>query len=85
MPTSIKYYPELVTFEEHFERCYQYILNRNKYKFNLWTKNFDILKMMDRFRCDFLDKDFAREVYKDEWNYIEKEGLKEKFISFYED
>lgn len=85
LPTSIKYYPELVTFEEHFERCYQYILNRNKYKFNLWTKNLDILKMMDRFRCDFLDKDFAREVYKDEWNYIEKEGLKEKFISFYED
>ena len=30
LPTSIKYYPELVTFEEHFERCYQYILNRNK-------------------------------------------------------
>ena len=85
LPTSIKYYPELVTFEEHFERCYQYILNRNKYKFNLWTKNLDILKMMDRFRCDFLDKDFAREVYKDEWNYIEKEVLKEKFISFYED
>lgn len=85
LPTSIKYYPELVTFEEHFERCYQYILNRNKYKFNLWTKNLDILKMMDRFRCDFLDKDFAKEVYKDEWNYIEKEGLKEKFISFYED
>ena len=51
----------------------------------MWTNNPDILKMMDRFRGDFLDKDFARQVYKEEWDYIEKEGLKEKFISFYQD
>lgn len=42
------------------KRYYQYIFDRNKYKFNLWIENSDILKMMDRFRCDFLDKVFAR-------------------------
>ena len=66
------------------KRYYQYIFDRNKYKFNLWIENSDILKMMDRFRCDFLDKVFARWVYKDEWDYIEKEWLKKKFIFFYQ-
>lgn len=40
---------------------------------------------MEKFKSDFLDKDFARKVYLAAWNYIEEEGLKEKFISFYED
>lgn len=64
LPTSIKYYPELITFDDHFERCYQYILNRNALPFHLWMKNVEILKMMDRFRCDFLDKEYAKKVYK---------------------
>lgn len=85
LPTSIKYYPELITFDDHFERCYQYILNRNALPFHLWTKNVEILKMMDRFRCDFLDKEYAKKVYKMEWENIEKNGLKDKFLSFYED
>lgn len=85
LQTSIKYYPELNTFDEHFDRCYQYILYRNKKPFHLWTGNFKILQMMEKFKSDFLDKDFARKVYLAAWNYIEEEGLKEKFISFYED
>lgn len=85
LPTSIKYYPELITFDDHFERCYQYILNRNALPFHLWMKNVEILKMMDRFRCDFLDKEYAKKVYKMEWENIEKNGLKDKFLSFYED
>lgn len=85
LQTSIKYYPELTSFDDHFERCYQYILHRNKKPFHLWTGNSNILKMMKKFKSDFLNKDFARKVYLAAWNYIEEEGLKEKFISFYED
>ncbi len=85
LPTSIKYYPKLITFDDHFERCYQYILNRNALPFHLWTKNVEILEMMDKFRCDFLNKEYAREVYRMEWENIEKNGLKDKFLSFYED
>ena len=61
------------------------ILYRNKKPFHLWTGNFKILQMMEKFKSDFLDKDFARKVYLAAWNYIEEEGSKEKFISFYED
>lgn len=85
LPTSIKYYKELVTFEEHFERCYQYILERNKKKFNLWTENEEIQRLMELFKKQFLDKDYTKAIYQEEWNYIEQNQLKEKFLTYYED
>lgn len=39
--TTLKCYPNIKTFDEHFERCYNYICGRinEKGKFNLWTNN----------------------------------------------
>ena len=85
LQTSIKYYPELTTFEEHFERCYHYILERNKTPFHLWTDSPEIYDMMEKFKKQFLNKEFTRSVYKTEWDYIVKNHLLEKFIYYYED
>lgn len=85
LQTSIKYYPELTTFEEHFERCYKYILERNKKKFNLWTENTIINRMMKDFKKSFLDKEYTKEIYKEAWDDIEKRNLKEKFLNYYID
>lgn len=85
LQTSIKYYPQLTSFDEHFERCYNYILGRNKHKFNLWTNNKTIKTMMKDFEEKYLDKDYTRNIYKEAWNYIEKNNLKEKFLNYYED
>lgn len=85
LQTSIKYYPELVSFVEHFERCYQYILVRNDKKFNLWTENKMLRKQMNQFKEKFMDKEYTRSVYQEEWDYIEKNQLKEKFFNYYQD
>lgn len=85
LATSIKYYPELVSFDEHFERCYNYILNRNKIQFNLWTDNKIIEKKMFNFKKHFLDKDYTKKIYKQAWDYIEKNNLKEKILNYYDD
>ena len=85
--TSIKNYPELHTFDEHFERCYQYICKRinDKGKFNLWTNNPILVEKRDKFQEEYLNKDYARSVYKREWNKIIKDGTYEKIINYYED
>lgn len=85
LQTSIKYYPQLSTFEEHFERCYKYILERNKIKFNLWTKNKQIRYMMEDFKKMYLNKEYTKKVYKQAWNQIEVMGLKELFFNYYVD
>lgn len=85
LQTSIKYYPELTTFEEHFERCYHYILERNKTPFNLWTNSPEIYDMMENFKKQFLDKEFTMGIYRNEWDYIINNQLREKFIYYYED
>ena len=52
IPTSIKNYPELHTFDEHFERCHQYICKRinDKGKFNLWTNNPILIEKRNKFQ-----------------------------------
>lgn len=85
LQTSIKYYKELISFEEHFERCYQYILTRTDKKFNLWTENKVLRSQMRKFQEMFLDKEYTRLIYQKEWDYIESNQLKEKFLHYYED
>ena len=87
LATSLKNYPDLATFDEHFERCHEYICKRinSKGKFNLWTDNPILIEQRDAFQKDYLDKDYARSVYKREWNRISKDGTKEKIINYYED
>ena len=87
LSTSIKNYPELHTFDEHFERCHKYICKRinEKGKFNLWTNNPILIERRDKFQIEYLDKDYARSIYKKEWNKIIKDGTYEKIVNYYED
>lgn len=87
LATSIKNYSNLKIFEEHFERCHNYILKRINVKghFNLWTENPILINKREKFENDFLDKENARKVYKKEWNRINKDGTIEKIKNYYED
>ena len=87
LATSIKNYPDLTTFEEHFERCHTYILQRinGEGHFNLWTKNPILLERRAQFERDFLDKPYAQSVYKKEWDRITADGTIEKIKNYYQD
>jgi len=87
LATNIKNYPELQTFDEYFENCYNYMLKRinDSGKFNIWTNNPVLAKRRDKFQKDYLDKKYARKIYKEEWNKIKKDGTMEKILNYYED
>ena len=85
--TSLKNYPDLNTFDEHFERCYEYLCRRINAggKFNLWTNNPILVEQRDKFQEEYLNKDYAKSIYKEEWDRISSDGTKEKIINYYED
>lgn len=85
--TSLKNYPELKTFDEHFERCYEYIRKRinDKGNFNLWTDNPIMIEKRNKFQQDYLNKNYSKSIYKKEWYKISKDGTMKKIINFYED
>lgn len=87
LAVSLKNYSDLTTFDEHFERCHQYICQRinSKGKFNLWTKNRIMIKKRDKFQRNYLNKEYTRTIYEKEWNYIITKITKEKIINYYED
>lgn len=85
--TSLKNYPDLATFDEHFNRCYEYIckrINKNGV-FNLWTDNPILIKRRNDFQKKYLNKDLTRNIYKKEWDIISNDGTKEKIVNYYED
>ncbi len=85
--TTLKCYPNIKTFDEHFERCYNYICGRinEKGKFNLWTNNPILVERRDKFQNDYLDKSLTRKIYKEEWDTAKKNGIMEKILNYYED
>ena len=85
--TSIKNYPQKKSFDEHFKNCYEYTCKRinDNGKFNLWTNNPILVERRDNFQKDFLNKEYAKLLYKEEWDRISADGTKEKIINFYED
>lgn len=87
LATSLKSYPGLTTFDEHFNRCYDYICKRINQNgvFNLWTNNPVLVERRDKFQEEYLDKNFTRSIYKKEWDKISGDGTKEKIINYYED
>ena len=87
LATSLKNYPNLTTFDEHFERCYEYLCRRlnDSGKFNLWTNNPILVEQRDKFQKDYLNKELAKSIYKMEWDRISSDGTKEKIINYYED
>jgi len=80
LPTSFKNYPELNTFEEHFERCYYYMKSRaNTDKgFNLWCENEQMREALNQFAVDFFNKEYARECYLKAYQYYENNRLIKK-------
>lgn len=87
LSTSIKNYPEFTTFEEHFENCYQYMLKRINQSghFNLWTNNPILIKRRAKFEKQYLDREYAKSVYKAEYERISKNGTIEKIKNYYLD
>lgn len=87
LATSLKNYPDITTFDEHFERCYEYLCRRlnDSGKFNLWTNNPILVERRDKFQKDYLNKELAKSIYKMEWDRISSDGTKEKIINYYED
>ena len=85
--TTLKCHTWVKTFEQHFERCYEYICGRinDSGKFNLWTNNPILVERRDKFQKDYLDKQYARKIYKEEWDKAEKDGTMEKILNYYED
>ena len=69
LATSLKNYPNLQTFDEHFERCHSYICQRinNQGKFNLWTNNPLLVKQRNIFQKQYLNKEYTKEIYQKEW------------------
>lgn len=85
--TTLKCHTWVKTFEQHFERCYEYICGRinDSGKFNLWTNNPILVERRDKFQRDFLDKQYARKIYKEEWDKAQEDGTIEKILNYYED
>ena len=87
LATSLKNYPELSDFDEHFERCYAYICQRinSDGVFNLWTNNPTLVARRDQFQRQYLNKPYTKRVYRAEWTAISSSDLKEKILTYYED
>ncbi|MFR2534734.1 MAG: HD domain-containing protein [Clostridia bacterium] len=87
LATSIKNYPDLTTFEEHFERCYSYMTKRIEGfgHFNLWTNNPILVKKRDKFEKDYLNKEYTKNIYKEEWKKISADGTIDKIKNYYLD
>lgn len=85
--TSLKNYSELKNFDEHFERCYEYICRRinSNGSFNLWTSNPIFAERRNNFQKEYLNKNHTKLVYKKEWDKILSDGTLEKIINYYED
>ena len=85
--TSIKNLPEINDFDKHFENCYKYICKRinSNGNFNIWTNNPVLAQKRDEFQKNYLDTEYAKSIYKAEWNKISKDGTMEKIINYYED
>ena len=84
--TSIKHYPDY-NFEEHFENCYSYMCKRLNADgcFNLWTNNSVLVERRDKFQDEYLNKSYAKSIYKKEWDKITEDGTYERIINYYED
>lgn len=87
LATSIKNYPELINFSEHFERCYSYMVKRIEGfgHFNLWTDNPILVKKRDEFEKNYLNKEFTKKIYEKEWQRISADGTIEKIKNYYLD
>ena len=85
--TSLKNYPDLKIFDKHFKRCYDYICRRinSNGVFNLWTNNPILVQRRDKFQKEYLNLEYTKSIYKEEWDRISKDGTMEKIINYYED
>lgn len=87
LATSLKNYPEINTFDGHFERCYNYLLKRinSTGHFNLWTDNQTLKNRRLDFEKMYLDKNYAKSIYAKEYDRISNDGTMEKIINYYLD
>ena len=53
--------------------------------FNLWTNNPILIKRRAKFEKQYLDREYAKSVYKAEYERISKNGTIEKIKNYYLD
>lgn len=87
LATSIKNYPNLCKFDEHFERCYDYMLERTKRTghFHLWTGNPVLAARRDQFEKDYRNRDLVYRIYLEAYKVMERDGIISKIQNYYED
>jgi len=87
LATSTRNYPDFTTFEQHFNRCYEYISGRitQDGHFNLWTNNPILVERRQQFEKEFLDREHCRRVYAEAYDRMSKDGTLEKVLNYYED
>ena len=87
LATSIRNYLDVTTFEGHFERCYEYLMQRVKGEhFNLWTEHPELVRQREEYEKTFFDKERTREIYRQAWEMMESKGIIEKILNgYYED
>lgn len=87
LATSIKNYPDLITFDEHFEKCYSYMTKRIEGfgTFNLWTNNPILVEQRDKFEKGYLNKEYTKKIYQNEWKRISVDGTIDKIKNYYLD
>ncbi len=87
LATSIKNYPELNTFDDHFNRCYEYMLERTQRTghFHLWTNNPILAQRRDQFERDYHRRDFVYQIYSRAYQKMQQEGIIDKIQDYYED
>lgn len=53
--------------------------------FNLWTNNPVLIEKRQKFEKDYLNKEYARKIYKKEYDRISADGTIEKIKNYYLD
>jgi len=87
LATSFKNNPDLDSFAEHFERCYEYMSRRitDSGHFNLWTNHPVLLQRREQYEREFLDREYCRSVYAAAYDAMQRDGTVEKILTYYED
>ena len=44
-----------------------------------------MIKRRDKFQKEYLNKEYARKIYKEEWDKAKKDGTMDKILNYYED
>lgn len=53
--------------------------------FNLWTNNPILVEQRNKFEKDYLNREYTKKIYEDEWKRISADGTIDKIKNYYLD